>query len=332
MAVVHEPDLSREILSDVVTYMKYARYRQDKQRRETWEEIIERNMNLHLKKFPELEQEIKENYQFVFDKKVLPSMRSLQFAGKPIEVNPVRLYNCSYLPVDHTDAFSEIMFLLLSGTGVGYSVQFNHIDKLPPVMGDVKPEGKQRKSRYLIGDNLEGWADSIKILVESYFYGKREIDFDFRDIRAKGERLITSGGKAPGPEPLRDCLTQIKSIFENALQERGRGTKLKSIEVHDIICHIADAVLSGGIRRSATISLFSFDDYEMLEAKFGNWWEENPQRGRANNSAVALRHRITETEFQDFWKKVEASRSGEPSIFFTNNANWGLNPCARWAS
>lgn len=322
----NKEDLARNILSDIIVHMKYAKYIPELKRRETWDELVQRNMDMHLKKFPNLKNEIIEAYSYVLSKKVLPSMRSLQFAGKPVDVNPVRLYNCSFLPMEHIDAFSEVMFLLLSGTGVGFSVQNSHVDKLPPVMGDVKPEGKQRKTRYLIGDSIEGWADSVKVLVETYYFGKREIDFDFRDIRSKGERLVTSGGKAPGPEPLRDCLTQIKSVFENALQERGRGTKLKSIEVHDIVCYLGDAVLSGGIRRAATISLFSFDDNEMLESKFGDWWEKNPQRARANNTAVALRHRIKEKEFSSFWKKVELARSGDPGIMFSNNADWGLNP------
>lgn len=181
--------------------------------------------------------------------------------------------------------------------------------------------------------NLKGLAsgsDAVKVLAKSYFYGKREIDFDFSDIRPKGAKLITSGGKAPGPEPLRQALVKIQSVFENAIQERGRGTYLKPIEVHDIQCHIADAVLAGGIRRAAMISLFSFDDKEMLTAKAGNWWEEHPERGRSNNSAVAVKSKIKKKDFDEFWKYVELSKSGEPGIFFTDDrdGNWGLNPCA----
>ena len=244
--------------------------------------------------------------------------------------NGIATGNCSYAPVDHPDMFSETMYLLLSGTGVGYSVQKQHVKKLPPVMGVIRPEGRQRKKRYLIGDSIEGWSDAVKVLVESYFFGKRELDFDFSDIRPKGAKLITSGGKAPGPEPLRQALVMIQSVFENAIQERGRGTYLKPIEVHDIQCHIADAVLAGGIRRAAMISLFSFDDKEMLTSKSGTWWETNPERGRANNSAVAVRSKITKKDFNEFWEYVENSKSGEPGIFFTDDrdGNWGLNPCA----
>lgn len=320
-----------QILSDITVYMKYAKYIPKLKRRETWYELVTRNMEMHITRYPELEKEIREAYNFVYNKKVLPSMRSMQFAGKPIQVNPSRIYNCAFMPIDHSDAFSETMFLLLGGTGVGYSVQKHHVEKLPQVKGIMRPVGKQRKKRYLVGDSIEGWADSIKVLVESWFFGKKEIEFDFRDIRPKGAKLVTSGGKAPGPGPLRECLVQVTNVFENAIQERGIGTQLKPIEVHDIICHIADAVLAGGIRRAALISLFSFDDDDMLSCKFGSWWELNPQRGRANNSAVAVRHRIKEKDFNQFWEKVKASGSGEPGIYFTNDQNWGTNPCVEIA-
>lgn len=325
----HDQDTSVQILSDITVHMKYARHIPELKRRETWEEITDRNKAMHLKNFPYLKDDIESAYKFVYEKKVLPSMRSMQFAGKPIELNPSRVYNCAFMPIEHPDAFAETMYLLLGGTGVGYSVQTQHVKKLPPIMGVSRPEGRQRKKRYLIADAIEGWADSVKMLVESYFYGKREIDFDFRDIRPKGAHLVTSGGKAPGPEPLREALVKIQGVFENAIQVRGRGTKLLPIEVHDIQCHIADAVLAGGIRRAAMISLFSFDDREMLTAKMGNWWEHAPQRGRANNSAVIVRSKVRKREFFDFWKIVEDSKSGEPGVFFTNDidGNWGANPC-----
>lgn len=322
-------DPSVQILSDITVHMKYARYMPEKKRRETWEEIVTRNKEMHINKFPELVNEINEVYKLVYEKKVLPSMRSMQFAGKPIEINPTRLYNCSYLPVDHPDAFSETMYLLLGGTGVGFGVQTHQVAKLPPVLGITNPQGRQRKKRYLIGDSIEGWADAIKMLVESYFYGKRELDFDFRDIRPKGSQLVTSGGKAPGPEPLREALVKIQTVFETAIGERGKGTRLKPIEAHDIQCHIADAVLAGGIRRAAMISLFSFDDHEMRASKVGNWWESHPERGRANNSAVIVRNKIKKKEFDQYWKIIEASGSGEPGIFFTDDidGDWGGNPC-----
>lgn len=298
--------------------MKYAKYLPTKQRRETWKELVDRNKNMHIEKYPALKEEIEEAFKFVYDKKVLPSMRSLQFAGKPIELNNTRLYNCCFLPMDHPDSFSEVMFLLLSGTGVGYSVQTHHVEKLPTITKPTKTR------RYLVGDSIEGWADAVKVLISAYLRGKSLPNFDFRDIRPKGAMLITSGGKAPGPEPLKDALHNIQKIFDR----KESGEQLTTLEVHDINCFIADAVLSGGIRRSAMISLFDIDDEEMLTCKFGNWWELNPQRGRSNNSAVIVRHKIEKETFIDLWKKIEASNSGEPGFFFTNDKEWGLNPCA----
>lgn len=303
--------------------MKYARYLKKENRRETWEELVTRNKNMHLKKYPQLEEEIENAYKYVYDKKILPSMRSMQFGGKPIDVAPNRIYNCAYLPIDSWLSFSETMFLLLGGTGVGFSVQKHHIEKLPEIQ---KPLSK-RKKRYLIGDSIEGWADSIKALMKSYFFGGTPLRFDFSDIRPKGSSLVTSGGKAPGPQPLRECLVKVEGI----LAEKENGDKLHPIEVHDIICHIADAVLAGGIRRAALISLFSADDEEMLAAKAGNWWEAEPQRGRANNSVVLLRHRITKEYFMDLWERVRASQAGEPGFYFSNDKDWGTNPCCEIA-
>jgi ribonucleoside-triphosphate reductase len=316
-------ELASKILSDITVHMKYAQYLPKKERRETWEEVVTRNKKMHTKKYSSLKEEIEKAYKYVYEKKVLPSMRSMQFGGKPIEVAPNRIYNCAYMPIDHHDAFSECMFLLLGGTGVGYSVQKHHVEKLPEVQ---RPRTK-RTRRFLVGDSIEGWADAIKVLMNSYFKGGSKIRFDFSDIRPKGARLITSGGKAPGPQPLKECLLKIKGI----LDEKDPGDQLEPIEVHDIICHIADAVLAGGIRRAALISLFSADDEEMLAAKSGNWWETNPQRGRSNNSVVLLRHRITRDYFMSLWERVRASGSGEPGFYFSNDKDWGTNPCCEIA-
>jgi len=312
-------DLSTSILSDITVHMKYAKFIPELNRRETWYELVTRNKNMHQKKYPQIKDEIEDAYKFVYDKKVLPSMRSLQFGGKSIEISPNRIYNCAYLPIDDWRAFSETMFLLLGGTGVGYSVQKHHIENLP----EIRKPNQNRSRRFLIGDSIEGWADAIKTLMKAYFEGLSDPDFDYSDIRQKGALLVTSGGKAPGPQPLKDCIHNIKKILD-AKQD---GTKLTPIEVHDIVCFIADAVLTGGIRRAALISLFSLDDEEMLAAKVGAWWELNPQRGRANNSAVILRHKITEDKFFDLWKKIEGSGSGEPGVYFSNDKDWGTNPC-----
>jgi len=303
--------------------MKYARFLKKKNRRETWNEIVKRNMDMHIKKFPEIKEEIKKNYALVFDKKVLPSMRALQFGGKPIEVAPNRNYNCAFCPVDDWRVFSEIMFLLLGGTGVGFSAQKHHVEKLP----EIKKPNLNRTRRFLVNDSIEGWADAVKALTGSYFKGTSKLRFDFSDIRPKGSLLVTSGGKAPGPQPLKECLVKI----EGALADKNTGDKLSPIEVHDIVCYIADAVLAGGIRRAALISLFSADDEEMISAKSGNWWEKNPQRGRANNSAVLLRHRVTEEFFMGLWERVRASGSGEPGFYFSNDKDWGSNPCCEIA-
>jgi ribonucleoside-triphosphate reductase (thioredoxin) len=308
---------TEEILSELNIHNKYAKYIPNKQRRENWDEIIERDIILHLRKFIGLEKEIREAFQLVLDKKILPSMRSLQFAGKPIEVNPTRIYNCAFSAIDSYKAFGEAMFLLLGGCGFGFSVQKHHIEKLPLVRKPLKTK------RFLVSDSIEGWADSVHHLVKAYFANGAKPIFDFRDIRPKGAKLVTAGGKAPGPAPLKICLAKIEDILEN----KKDGDQIKPIEVHDMICHIADAVLAGGIRRAATISLFSFDDKEMLQAKTGNWWESNPQRGRANNSISLVRSKIEETEFKDIWKQIEQSHAGEPGIFFTNDKDIGANPC-----
>jgi ribonucleoside-triphosphate reductase (thioredoxin) len=317
-------EVSNKILSDITVYMKYAKYLPELNRRESWEELVTRNKEMHQKKFPQLKEEIEQKYKFVYEKKVLPSMRSMQFGGKPIEISPNRIYNCAYLPIEHIDSFSETMFLLLGGTGVGYSVQRHHVAKLPVIQ---KPYQK-RKKRFLIGDSIEGWADSIKVLMKTYMNGGgSRVEFDYSDIRPKGARLITSGGKAPGPQPLKECLVKIEGL----LNQKENGEHLTTIEVHDIVCHIADAVLAGGIRRAALISLFSADDEQMIGCKSGNWWELNPQRGRANNSACLMRHKITKEFFMDLWKRVELSGAGEPGIYLNNDKDWGTNPCCEIA-
>jgi ribonucleoside-diphosphate reductase alpha chain len=215
------------------------------------------------------------------------------------------------------------MFLLLGGTGVGYSVQKHHVAKLPPI---IKPN-PNRTYRHLVGDSQEGWAEAINVLFESYT-GKRTTTprFDYSDIRPKGSPLKTSGGKAPGPTPLRNALT----IIEGMLIDKENFSSIKPIEAHDMLCRIADAVLSGGIRRSAMISLFSANDRDMLFSKT----KEDRDAGRyawranANNSAVIVRNRITKNYYNELWDIVDRNNCGEPGFFFTNDKDWGTNPCA----
>jgi len=317
--------MNNEILSDVTVHMKYAKYLPDENRREAWDEIVDRNMAMHIQTYPQLKEEIENVYeQYVRTKRILPSMRSMQFGGRPIEISPNRIYNCAYMPIDSYLSFAEAMFLLLGGTGVGYSVQRHHIEHLPEIR-HPKPD---RQRRYLIADTIEGWADAVKVLFECYTGIRTSTPvFDYSDIRPKGAPLKTAGGKAPGPQPLRECLVKIEGMLQNTTD----GEKLRSIDAHDIMCHIADAVLSGGIRRAAMISLFSADDASMIACKSGSWWENNPQRGRANNSAVIMRHRITKEYFIDLWKRIQASGSGEPGIYFSNDKDWGTNPCCEIA-
>ena len=314
-------DKGLKTLSDVVIWSKYAKFVPDKKRRENWDEIIDRYEAMLCRKYPSLSTQIKDNVAFIRQKKVLPSMRALQFAGKAIEVNNARAYNCAYLPIDSYHAFSETMFLLLGGTGVGYSVQKHHVSELPEIQKPTK------KRKYVVQDSIIGWADAVKVLMKSYFGLASLPDFDFSDIRPKGARLVTAGGKAPGPEPLKICIAHIQSILER----KNNGEKLTTLECHDILCHIANSVLAGGIRRSAMIALFSHDDEEMVTCKYGNWWELNEQRGRANNSAVLHRENTSEEEFKALWHRVELSGSGEPGIYWTNDLNWGTNPCCEIA-
>lgn len=314
-------DLGLEALSNITVFSKYAKYIPEKGRRETWDEIVDRYEAMMLKKYPFLADGIKSTIPMIREKKILPSMRALQFAGPAAEVNNARIYNCCFLPIDSIHSFSETMFLLLGGTGVGYSVQTHHVNELPAI---TKP-GKART--YLIEDSIMGWADAVKVLMKAYLEGGFMPKFDFRAIREKGARLVTAGGKAPGPEPLKICLTHVQAI----LDRKQEGEKLSTLECHDILCHIANSVLAGGIRRSAMICLFDYTDEEMITCKYGNWWELNEQRGRSNNSAVLPRGEVSEEQFMELWKRVEASGSGEPGLYWSNDKDWGTNPCCEIA-
>lgn len=250
---------SSEFLSNLVVYNKYANYLPDSKRRQTWEECVYELESMHIRKFPDLKQEIMDAFSYVYKRKVMPSMRSIQFGGLPIELNPARIYNCSYAAIDHPFVFAETLFLLLSGCGVGYSVRKRHIKKLPAI---VTPQGDRR---FLIGDSIEGWADSVRQLVYAYMKGKERPRFDYRDIRPKGSLIKKSGGRAPGPEKLKLTHIKIESVLKQAI-----GRKLNELEVQDIICYIADCVISGGVREAALISLFDVDSQDMLTCK-GNF-------------------------------------------------------------
>ena len=360
-------DIASSKLSDITVFNKYAKFLPEVSRRENYNEIADRNKEMHQLKYPQLAERIENIYRdYVHTKKTLPSMRSMQFGGRPILLAENRIYNCAYAPVELTKFFSELMFLLLGGTGMGYSVQRRHVNQLHK----VKTPESDLEYKFQIQDSIIGWADAIKVVLKAFLKGGTLPVFDYRDIREKGTDLVTTGGKAPGPEPLRKCINTIIPILRQAI-----GRKLTPLECHDISCIIADSVRAGGIRRAAMIALFDRDDEEMLTCKslvdVQEWWSEetdgaasnvkvfwvdrygiegqaqlenfqwrellatdklpwylvHPYRARANNSAVLPRGKVSEEEFRALLKVVEASGCGEPGIYWTNNEDWGTNPC-----
>ena len=312
-----------KVLSDITVFTKYAKFVSSQNRRENWKEIVDRNAEMHKTKYPQIAAQIDQVYQdFVHTKKVLPSMRSLQFGGRPILMAENRIFNCAYAPADSPKFFSELMFLLLGGTGIGYSVQRRHTDKLTK----IKNPESDGEYKFQVQDSIVGWADAIKVTCKAFFNAGTLPIFDYRDIRPKGSELITTGGQAPGHEPLEACVNQLIKILRGAV-----GRKLEPIEVHDMACVIADAVLAGGIRRAAMISLFDRDDEAMLTSKSGEWYVSHPYRARSNNSAVLPRGDVSEEEFTALMKRIEDSGCGEPGVYWTNNKDWGTNPCCEIA-
>lgn len=361
-------NLDKQALADITVFNKYARFNSNANRRENYLEITDRNMAMHIEKYPHMEAEIRQVYkEFVQTKKVLPSMRSLQFGGRPILMAENRIFNCAYAPAESVRFFSELMFLLLGGTGMGYSVQKRHIEKLPK----VKNPESDSEYKFQVQDSIVGWSDAVKVVCKAFFNAGTLPIFDYRDIRDKGSDLVTTGGQAPGPEPLRQCIDKLIVMFRSAV-----GRKLTANEVHDMACVIADAVLAGGIRRAAMISLFDRTDLQMLackslvevfdltvtpegesyKAKFKDmynnvlevtlsdydynqylqtgklqWYLVYPYRARSNNSAVLPRGKVSESEFMEIMKLVEDSGCGEPGVYWTNNEDWGTNPCCEIA-
>jgi ribonucleoside-triphosphate reductase len=307
---------SNKLLSDLVSFRTYSKYLQNLDRREVFEETVNRTMMMHLDRFPKLSKEITKAFNLVHQFKVMPSMRTLQFGGSAIIKNNARGYNCSFTHISTVRKFSEILFLLLSGTGVGYSVQRRHVSQLPP----VKPP--RQEGVFIIQDSIHGWAQALHMLVDAYFNASVRPVFDFSAISPKGTMLPTTGSKAPGPAPLKYMLEEVDTRLK-----RGIGRKLRPIEIHDIICLISDCVLSGGIRRSSLISLFDKDDDEMMKCKSGDWREKHPYRARANNSVVLVRGEVTKEEFLQIFNVCAMSGFGEPGFFWTNDPDMGTNPC-----
>lgn len=309
-------NLSNQLLSNIVVYKNYVKFTPHKARRETLQEAINRNMNMHLDIYPKISKDIIKAFGQVHDLKIMPSMRSLQFSGEAVLKNNCRQYNCSFLQMNDVRCFGETLFLLLSGVGVGFSVQSKHINQLSKIQ---KP---REEGFFFAQDSISGWAQCIDILMDAYFYGRVRPQFDFGNIRPKGSYLVTTGAKAPGPEPLKKMLELVEEKLKLAL-----GRKLTSIEVHDIVCIISDCVLAGGIRRSALISLFDRNDIQMLKAKHGEWWNNNPWRARANNSVVMPRNDVAKEEFDYLFKMCKDSNAGEPGFSWTDNVDMGFNPC-----
>ena len=316
-------DIQRNNLANFTFKQTYAKYLPSKKRRENWSESVDRLMNMHATKFIdtiEIYEDLNEIEDALKRKDILGSQRSLQFGGKAILDKPWRIFNCTTSFCDRPRFFAESLWLLLCGCGVGYSVQKHHISKLPPVISSDQINNAQMKV-IMIKDTIEGWADALDALIQFYLGQSDTMPiFNYSLIRKKGAAL-SHGGKAPGPIPLKFSLQMIEKILVSRA-----GQKLRSIDCLDIVCIASDCVLSGGVRRSATIAIFSMDDADMWTAKTGNWWREAPYRARANISAVALKNKLDK---QDFMKKFldNVPQWGEPGFVFTESTEFCFNPC-----
>jgi ribonucleoside-diphosphate reductase alpha chain len=317
--------MSLKALQDYTYYSRYAGYLEEEKRRESWGEAVDAMMDMHLRRYPQVAEDIEWVRPLVKERRVLGSQRALQFKGRPIEKTNARLYNCSASYCDRVRFFQESFWLLLCGCGVGYSVQRHHIAKLP----QFTKKHRRKTEIFTIPDSIEGWSDALGILIATYFphpelpkWEGRIVKFDYDDIRPAGSQLGSGVGKAPGPGPLRNSLEKIRELLDVC---KLQSPKLRPIDAHDIVMHAADAVLSGGVRRSSCLALFSKDDLEMATAKSGNWRHENPQRGRANNSALLLRGDTTKAEFFDLMKTVK--EFGEPGFIWADDKEAIFNPC-----
>jgi len=328
--------MSIKSLMNYTFVSKYARWIPEKKRRETWQEAVDRVKNMMVEAYVdsqndnhvEIEDAIAKAYEDMKKKKILGSQRALQFGGSPIFKHNARIYNCIASYVDRIRFFQECMYLLLCGCGTGFSVQKHHVAKLPNLR---QVSAKGRSVKHVIDDSIEGWSDAVGILVSSYFedcglfaeYSGKSVTFDYSKIRPAGAYLKSSGGKAPGPEPLKKALNNIRKVLDNAVKS-GRN-KITPIEAYDIVMYSADAVISGGVRRSATICVFSPDDEEMAKAKTGSWFIDNPQRGRSNNSALLLRNETTKEQFAELMNSVK--EFGEPGFVWSDSTELIVNPC-----
>lgn len=323
----------KDMMSSSKFYMGYSRWDEVKGGYETWEESVSRVMNMHRQKYasvmtPELEEYIAFAEQAYKDKAVLGAQRALQFGGEQLFKHEARMYNCSVSHCDRATFFQECMYLLLCGCGVGFSVQSHHIAKLP----QVHKRYEKKVKVFQVPDTIEGWADAFGVLFSSYFvdggsfpeYKGCQVHFDFNKIRPKGS-LISGGFKAPGPDGLRSALVKCEVLLEALVEGKTEAVSVPTITAYDFVMHMSDAVLSGGVRRSATICMFDKDDELMLRAKTGDWFVDNPQRGRSNNSVMLVRDELSREEWANIMKSVKDF--GEPGFIFTENKEFCFNPC-----
>lgn len=325
-------DIGKNMLSASKFYMGYSRWIDAEQRNETWNESVERVMNMHREKYKsvmtlELESHIKFAEEAYKDKLVLGAQRALQFGGEQLFKHEARIYNCATSYADRPSFFNECMYLLLCGCGVGFSVQNHHINKLPLISSR-----SDEAVVFTVPDSIEGWADAFAVLLSSYFirdavypeYKGKQIRFDFSEIRPKGA-MISGGFKSPGSDGLRAALYKCEELLEGLLKGESQSTKITSIVAYDFVMHMSDAVLSGGVRRSATICIFDKNDQSMLTAKTGDWFTTNPQRARSNNSAMLVRDQLTQDEWDHIMQSVKGF--GEPGFIFSDSTEFMFNPC-----
>lgn len=323
----------KDMMSQSKFYMGYSRWDDVKGGYETWDESVERVMNMHRQKYahvmtPELEEYIAFAEQAYKDKLVLGAQRALQFGGAQLFQHEARMYNCSVSHCDRAAFFQECMYLLLCGCGVGFSVQKHHVAQLPK----LHKRYERKVKVFQVPDTIEGWADAFGVLLSSYFvdggtfpeYKGCQVHFDFSKIRPKGA-MISGGFKAPGPNGLRDALVKCEALLEGLVANTTEATAMPTITAYDFVMHMSDAVLSGGVRRSATICMFDKDDQDMLSAKTGDWFVDNPQRGRSNNSVMLVRDELTREEWAEIMKSVRDF--GEPGFIFTADKEFCYNPC-----
>jgi ribonucleotide reductase, class II len=322
--------MSIKALQDYTYYSKYARYNKKEGRRETWQEAVDRVKAMHLRRYPNLANDIEWAFDLVKQKRVLGSQRALQFGGEPIEKKHARLYNCCSSYCDRIRFFQECLWLLLCGCGTGFSAQKHHIAKLPNFYKNNPGNQKLEQRIFQIPDTIEGWADALGILLTTYMpheefkdWKNYEAKFEYTKIRPAGSYLSSGAGKAPGPEPLRLAIERIRSLLNRCVTNEQK--QLRSVDAYDIVMHSSDAVLSGGVRRSATICIFSPDDEDMATAKTGNWMTDNPQRGRSNNSALLIRNQTSKEQFMELIKSVK--EYGEPGFFWADDTESLFNPC-----